>query len=67
MFAADGAGELSEGRLMRAFFTVHPGEFLVGDYITRNLPYDVWVPAKDAGIDLLLTPPKIKSCDQASS
>jgi len=43
---------------MRAFFAVHPGEFLVGDYVTRRLgrKYDVWVPAKDTGIDLLLTP-----------
>jgi hypothetical protein len=41
---------------MQAFFKVHPGEFLVGDYITRRLKkYDVWVPAKDSGVDLLLT------------
>ena len=39
-------------------FTVHEGEFLVGDYINRNLgrKYDVWVPTKDTGVDLPVTP-----------
>jgi hypothetical protein len=41
---------------MQVFFTLHPGEFLVGDHVTRRLKYDVWVPAKDTGVDLLLTP-----------
>jgi hypothetical protein len=41
---------------MQSFFTIHPGEFLVGDYITRHLRFDVWVPTKDTGVDLLLTP-----------
>jgi len=43
---------------MRALFTVQAGEFLVGDYINRNFgnKVDVWIPAKDRGIDLLITP-----------
>lgn len=42
---------------MKPIFTIHEGEFLVGDHINRKLgrKYDVWVPAKDTGIDLLVT------------
>ncbi len=42
---------------MRALFTVHGGEFLVGDHINRRLgkQHDVWVPTKDSGLDLLVT------------
>ena len=44
---------------MRPIFTVHAGEFLVADYIERNLAKKhglrVWVPSKDDGIDLLVT------------
>jgi len=42
---------------MKPMFTVHEGEFLVGDHINRNLgkKYDVWVPTKDTGVDLLVT------------
>ncbi len=42
---------------MKPLFTVHEGEFLVGDYINRKFrrKYDVWVPTKDIGIDLLVT------------
>ena len=45
---------------MKPLFTIHEGEFLVGDYITRKLAakYDVWVPVKDSGVDLLVTPRK---------
>ena len=43
---------------MKPLFTIHEGEFLVGDHIIRNLgnKYDVWIPAKDNGVDLLVTP-----------
>ena len=43
---------------MKPLFTVHEGEFLVGDHINRNFgkKYEVWIPAKDTGVDLLLTP-----------
>ncbi len=42
---------------MKPLFTIHEGEFLVGDHITTKLggKYDVWVPAKDSGVDLLVT------------
>lgn len=42
---------------MKPLFTVHEGEFLVGDYIGRNIgkKYEVWVPTKDEGVDLLVT------------
>ena len=42
---------------MKPMFTVHEGEFLVGDYINQELgkKYEVWVPTKDTGVDLLVT------------
>lgn len=42
---------------MKPIFTIHEGEFLVGDHINRKLgrKFDVWVPSKDSGIDLLVT------------
>ena len=42
---------------MKPIFTIHEGEFLVGDYINRKLghKYYVWVPTKDSGVDLLVT------------
>ena len=42
---------------MKPLFTIHEGEFLVGDYINRKLgpKFDVWVPTKDSGVDLLIT------------
>lgn len=41
---------------MRTLFTIHAGEYLVGELIAdrfKNL--DIWVPAKDTGVDLLVT------------
>jgi hypothetical protein len=41
---------------VRPLFTVHAGEFIVGEFIERTFPtLDVWIPAKDTGIDLLVT------------
>lgn len=41
---------------MRPLFTVHAGEFLVGEFIEKSFPnLDVWIPSKDTGIDLLVT------------
>ena len=42
---------------MKPIFTIHEGEFLAGDHINRRLghKYDVWVPTKDSGVDLLVT------------
>jgi hypothetical protein len=41
---------------MKPLFTIHAGEYLVGAYIERNYPkWNVWVPSKDTGVDLLVT------------
>jgi hypothetical protein len=41
---------------MRPIFTIHAGEFLVGQYLERSFKgIRVWVPTKDSGIDLLVT------------
>ena len=41
---------------MRPIFTVHAGEFLVGQHIESSFKDKrVWVPTKDIGIDLLVT------------
>jgi hypothetical protein len=41
---------------MRPIFTVHAGEFLIGEYIEKKYPkLNVWVPSKDTGVDLLVT------------
>lgn len=44
---------------MKPLFTVHAGEYLVGAYIEHTYPrWNVWVPSKDTGIDLLVTDAK---------
>ena len=46
---------------MRTLFTIHAGEFVVGDYIERTFRrVNLWVPSKDTGIDLLVTDSKNK-------
>ncbi len=41
---------------MRPLFTVHAGEYLVGEFIEKNFPnLNVWIPSKDTGVDLLIT------------
>jgi len=47
---------------MKPLFTIHEGEFLVGDHINRKLghKYDVWVPTKDTGVDLLVTRKRLR-------
>jgi hypothetical protein len=41
---------------MRPLFTVHAGEFVVGNEIERRFPKAIlWLPAKDTGVDLLVT------------
>lgn len=49
--------EREGGNEVKPIFTIHEGEFLVGDHIGRKLGkrYDVWVPTKDDGVDLLVT------------
>jgi len=41
---------------MKPLFTIHAGEYLVGSYIEKHCKkYNVWIPSKDTGIDLLVT------------
>jgi len=41
---------------MTPYFTIHAGEYLTGTYIEKHYPkWNVWVPAKDTGIDILVT------------
>ena len=41
---------------MKPLFTVHAGEYLVGSYIETHYPqWNIWLPSKDTGIDLLVT------------
>lgn len=41
---------------MKQLFTIHAGEFLVGEYLEKNFKnINIWLPSKDTGIDLLVT------------
>lgn len=42
---------------MRTLFTIHAGEYLVGQHIEKKFGrrVQVWVPCKDSGVDLLVT------------
>jgi hypothetical protein len=41
---------------LKTLFTVHAGEFVVGDYIQRTFRnVKVWLPARDTGVDLLIS------------
>jgi hypothetical protein len=43
---------------MKPLFTIHAGEYLVGLHVPKylkSLRPNVWIPAKDTGIDLLVT------------
>ena len=41
---------------MRPLFTIHAGEFVVGEFIEKTFPsLQIWIPSKDTGIDLLVT------------
>jgi hypothetical protein len=41
---------------MRPLFTIHAGEYVVGEYIEQKYrKLNVWIPSKDTGIDLLVT------------
>jgi len=46
---------------VRPLFTVHAGEFVAGDFIERTFRHvNVWLPAKDTGVDLLVSDAKNK-------
>jgi hypothetical protein len=41
---------------VKTLFTIHAGEFIVGDYIERKFRrINLWVPSRDTGTDLLVT------------
>jgi hypothetical protein len=41
---------------MKPLFTIHAGEYLLGSHIEACYPgWNVWLPAKDTGVDLLAT------------
>lgn len=41
---------------MKPIFTIHAGEYLVASFIEEKFKnYNVWIPSKDTGIDLLIT------------
>lgn len=41
---------------MKPLFTIHAGEYLVGEELERRYPNcEVWIPTKDTGTDLLIT------------
>jgi len=42
---------------MRPIYTLHGGEFLLGEKILEQFrgKYEIWIPTKDNGVDLLLT------------
>lgn len=41
---------------MKPIFTIHAGEYLVGEALEKlSKDYEVWIPAKDKGTDLLVT------------
>jgi hypothetical protein len=41
---------------MKPLFTIHAGEFVVGNYIERKFRHvNLWVPSRDTGVDLLVT------------
>ncbi len=46
---------------MKSLFTLHAGEIVAGEHIEREFKnVEIWVPAKDTGIDLLITGKKSK-------
>lgn len=47
---------------MKPIFTIHAGEYLVGDYLEKKYPdCEIWVPSKDSGTDILITNIKDRS------
>jgi hypothetical protein len=48
---------------MRPLFTIHAGEYLVGAYIEKHFKrVNVWIPARDTGIDLLVSDKENRRC-----
>jgi hypothetical protein len=41
---------------VKPLFTIHAGEFLVGEFIQQNFSRtNLWIPAEDSGVDLLVS------------
>ena len=41
---------------MKQFFTIHGGEYLLGNIIEKKFPdWEIWIPSKDLGTDFLIT------------
>lgn len=48
---------------MRPLFTIHAGEYLVGEHIQQSFKrLHVWVPARDTGVDLLVSDGRFRRC-----
>ena len=48
---------------MKPIFTIHAGEYLVGNELEKQFPnWEVWIPSRDTGVDLLLRHPKSNTC-----
>jgi len=46
---------------MKPLFTIHAGEYVFGEFIEKNYPAArLWIPAKDTGIDFLVTKEPVK-------
>ena len=41
------AGDFYVRDSMRPLFTIHAGEFVVGEHIEQQFPKFVWIPSKD--------------------
>ncbi len=47
---------------MKPIFTIHAGEYLVGTFIEKHFKdCELWIPAKDTGVDFLITNKKDRS------
>jgi hypothetical protein len=52
---------VARGHQVKSLFTLHAGEIVAGEHIEREYKdLEVWVPAKDTGVDLLITGKKNK-------
>ena len=47
---------------MKPIFTIHAGEYIVGEFIERTFRHtNVWIPARDSGVDLLVSDSKTRN------
>jgi hypothetical protein len=56
LISANQHSEESPIEAMRPIFTIHAGEFLLGAHLEKVFKgINIWIPAKDTGVDLLIT------------